>query len=73
MLTGIDYIMNMGDIHMYKTDDEIKAELVYTALGAASVCWYRMPEGVFDNERCLEIGKELIMALDLLYNKHGRR
>lgn len=38
-------------------------ELVFTALGTASVCWVPAPEGVFDSARAEEVGNKLIEAL----------
>lgn len=40
-------------------------ELIFTALGAASVCWKgdTTPEGAFDSERATEIGEQLIKDL----------
>jgi len=73
MLTGIDYIMKLGKFIMYETDEELKNRLVYTALGAASMCWSEIPKGIFEAERCKDIGKELILALDAIYRKHGRK
>jgi hypothetical protein len=41
-----------------------KEELIFQALGAASMCWTGSPSGVFDSTRCKQIGDELIAALD---------
>lgn len=41
-----------------------KEELIFQALGAASMCWTGTPSGVFDSTRCKQIGEELIAALD---------
>jgi hypothetical protein len=38
-------------------------ELIYTAIGEASMCWSEAPEGVFDSENAARIGDELIAAL----------
>jgi hypothetical protein len=40
-----------------------KKELIFQALGAASMCWSELPKGVFESSRCKQIGKELIAAL----------
>jgi len=34
--------------------------LVFQALGDASMAWDKTPKGVFDSERCQEIGTKLI-------------
>ena len=40
---------------------------VHEALGAASVCWDPTPNGVFNSERVLEIGADLMREIqDLL-------
>ena len=41
-----------------------KEELIFQALGAASMCWTGTPSGVFDSTRCKQIGEELIAALE---------
>jgi hypothetical protein len=40
-----------------------KEELIFQALGAASMCWTGAPSGTFDSTRCKQIGEELIAAL----------
>lgn len=44
-------------------DEPTVEQLVYQALGAASVCWEGVPHGVFLSERCKQIGEELIKEL----------
>jgi hypothetical protein len=39
------------------------SELVYFALGQASMCWKETPRGVFDSTRCAAIGSELVKIL----------
>ena len=41
-----------------------KEELIFQALGAASMCWTGAPSGTFDSIRCKQIGDELIAALE---------
>ena len=41
-----------------------KEELIFQALGAASMCWSGTPSGIFDSTRCKQIGDELIAALE---------
>jgi tRNA(Ile2) C34 agmatinyltransferase TiaS len=41
-----------------------KEELIFQALGAASMCWTGTPSGTFDSTRCKQIGDELIAALE---------
>ena len=41
-----------------------KEELIFQALGAASMCWTGAPSGTFDSSRCKQIGDELIAALE---------
>lgn len=33
---------------------------VFQALGTASVCWKETPSGVFDSDRCAQVGTELV-------------
>lgn len=40
-------------------DREIE-EIIYMAMGAASVCWNPRPTGEFDSQAATEIGKEAI-------------
>ncbi len=44
--------------HMSKLE-----ELVFQALGEASMCWSEMPKGVFDSDHAKEVGKRLIAAI----------
>ena len=44
--------------------DEDAETAIFTALGAASVCWENLSgAGEFDSTRCSEIGKELVEHL----------
>jgi hypothetical protein len=38
-------------------------ELVYQALGQASMCWSERPKGVFDSEQACQIGETLMKAI----------
>jgi len=38
-------------------------ELVFTALGQASMCWYQIPRGIFNSEEANKIGKKLIREI----------
>lgn len=38
-------------------------ELVFQALGEASMCWSEMPKGVFDSDHAKEVGEKLLMAI----------
>ena len=49
----------MGDRFNWPDDTPLH-EAVFQALGAASVCWRPIPEGVFDAEQAEEIGEELL-------------
>lgn len=45
-------------------------EEVFEALGAASTCWqYPDKAGVFDSEKCKEVGDELMGKLDPYINE----
>jgi hypothetical protein len=44
-------------------DDAPVHEVVFEALGAASMCWNPPPEGVFDSTRAEAIGEELMEFL----------
>ena len=47
------------------TEDMSLETVVFTALGAASVCWENMEgTGVFDDRRAKEIGDELVEFLE---------
>lgn len=35
-------------------------ELVFTALGEASMCWSEIPKGVFESSKAAEVGKKLV-------------
>ena len=39
-------------------------EMLFQALGEASMCWSEYPKGVFKSERCKEISEEVIRAFD---------
>jgi len=38
-------------------------EVVYQAIGHASMCWTPRPEGVFDSEEASRVGAELVTTL----------
>jgi hypothetical protein len=38
-------------------------EVVFQALGHASMCWTPRPEGVFDDEEASKVGNELLRTL----------
>lgn len=40
------------------------AEMVFQALGAASMCWSEPPSGIFDRSRAREIGLKLLEEID---------
>jgi len=46
------------------SEQDKKREAVFLALGAASMCWDPIPVGVFESERAVEIGEELLKELD---------
>ena len=37
-------------------------ELVFDALGQASMAWSEVPSGVFDSEKCSALGEQIIAA-----------
>ena len=39
-------------------------ELVYINLGQASMCWSEWPTGVFQSTKAVELGKEIMEAID---------
>jgi len=41
------------------------AGAVFQAIGAASMCWSKVPTGVFDDERAKEIGLALLDELEI--------
>lgn len=45
------------------SDHSKLAELVFTALGEASMCWSETPSGVFQSERAARVGDDLIAAI----------
>lgn len=51
----------MGYLDMAETPED----LVFMALGAASVCWSESPQGIFELERIIELGNELMQRLEL--------
>lgn len=52
------------------TQEEKLSELVFQALGEASMCWEVMPHSRFDDTRATEIGDKLIADLEELF-AHG--
>ena len=44
-------------------DEPTLEELVYVAIGHASMCWIPRPEGVFDSTEASKVGAELVKAL----------
>ncbi len=38
-------------------------ELVFQALGEASMCWSERPKGVFDSDHAKEVGHKLVAAI----------
>lgn len=49
------------------TKEEKLSELVFQALGQASMCWEIRPKGVFDSDQVKEIGDQLIKDLKELF------
>ena len=49
----------MSEAHQEQEIDQI----VYEAIGRASMCWSEIPSGVFDSTKAKEIGDELIAKL----------
>jgi hypothetical protein len=43
-------------------------ELVFQALGQASMCWDPPPDGAFDSTKAIDVGHRLIADLKLNYN-----
>ena len=46
-------------------------EMLFQALGEASMCWSETPKGIFRSDRCKEIGEEVIRAFDLAAEESG--
>ena len=46
-------------------------EVLFQALGEASMCWSETPKGIFKSDRCKEIGEEVICAFNLAAEKSG--
>lgn len=38
-------------------------EIIFQALGEASMCWDESPKGVFDSQRAKQIGEDLLQAI----------
>lgn len=48
-------------------EDEVVETMIFQALGAASMCWERIDRaGIFESERCAEIGDELMKELGIV-------
>jgi len=46
-------------------------EVLFQALGEASMCWSENPNGIFKSDRCKEIGEEVICVFDLAAEESG--
>ena len=44
-------------------------ELVFQALGEASMCWDETPKGVFESSKAKEIGEKLLRSIRTYYGK----
>lgn len=42
-------------------------ELIYTAVGEASMCWFETPKGQFDEALANDVSKRLIENIKKLY------
>jgi hypothetical protein len=42
-------------------------ELVYTAVGSASMCWYMTPQGKFDDKSANKVAEKLVKDIEELY------
>jgi hypothetical protein len=40
------------------------SELVFISLGRASMCWSELPKGTFDSSTAVELGEEILKAID---------
>lgn len=47
-------------------------ELIFQALGAASVCWDSVPSGVFDSTHAKEIGDEVVARIKQMAAEYHR-
>lgn len=45
-------------------DNSMLREMVFLALGKVSMCWSETPKGVFNDERAVQIGEELLQSID---------
>jgi hypothetical protein len=50
-------------IHKTMTKDKLE-ELIFINLGRASMCWSETPTGVFDSNTAVELGREIIKAIE---------
>ena len=55
----------MADFEFLQMDGEPLSleSAVFQALGAASMCWVPLPNGVFDSDRAKDIGDKLVAWL----------
>jgi hypothetical protein len=41
-------------------------EIIMAAIGEASMCWSELPKGIFESDRAIKIGEELILKINAL-------
>lgn len=46
--------------------DKLK-EIVYTAIGEASMCWFEIPKGQFDEKLANDVAQRLLKNIEKLY------
>lgn len=49
------------------------AGLIYFAFGEVSMCWSKMPDGIFQSEQATKVGERLINEIEDLYRSKKNR
>lgn len=49
-------------------EDKLK-EIIYTAIGEASMCWFETPKGQFDEKLANDVAQRLLKNVEDFYSK----
>lgn len=64
-MSDAEFLAYLDSVRFLERDRVAKdiQELVFDALGQASMAWSEVPSGVFDSEKCSALGEQIIAAV----------
>jgi hypothetical protein len=68
--TASDWEPGIDPVHSELEEEPLTAA-VFTAIGAASMCWTETPAGVFNDQEAARIAYGLIRWIEMFYEANG--